>query len=158
MLLWPCEACVLSGAEQVVLVVNPSFDSANFNLDPNIEIIQNSDFESGLSSSIRCGIAAVRPKLKSAVIVLGDQPLITAPHLQNLVNALEEMPVAATKYPNGALGVPAAFSRSQFPALQALKGDQGAKLLIDSLREKVLGVPFAHVLDIDFPSDLEAAS
>jgi molybdenum cofactor cytidylyltransferase len=77
-------------------------------------------------------------------------PAVTADHLRTLM-ASER--VAASSY-GGRKGVPAYFTRDQFPTLLELKGDMGARELLQHAH----GVELAEgELDVDTPEDLVKA-
>jgi molybdenum cofactor cytidylyltransferase len=155
---WACEAALQSEASQVIVVFNPTGGVKRITKIPAVEVVVNPDSESGMASSIQCGLAHVAPHLERAVIALGDQPLVTAAHLNSLASSLGLYDMAATRYPQGVLGVPAAFRRNLFAELNKLTGDQGARALIARSAGKISQVPFDKILDIDTPSDLEEAN
>lgn len=106
--------------------------------------IVNEAPDEGIASSIRLGVAACDGDV---LLMLCDQPLITAEHLRALVDA--HAPIAATAY-SGTLGVPAYFAKEFREELLALRGDAGAKRVIEAHRELVVGIGFeAGAADID---------
>lgn len=108
--------------------------------------IVNESPDEGMASSIRLGVAACDGDV---LLMLCDQPLITAEHLRALVEA--HAPIAATAYA-GTLGVPAFFAKEFRDELLALRGDVGAKRVIERHREVVVGVRFeAAAVDVDGP-------
>jgi xanthine dehydrogenase accessory factor len=120
--------------------------------DLRVARIANASWEEGIASSIRAAVAwAESTAAHALVIVLGDQPMITSEHVGRLRDAwLAGAPVAASRYEN-ILGAPAIFDRSAWPALAALRGDQGAgKLLYGA---PVVAIDFDG-RDIDTPEDL----
>lgn len=119
-----------------------------------VSIIENTNWQMGMSTSIRTGLKALekmRPdNLRGALILLCDQPLITANHLDNLLDMFSTRGyrgIAATGY-DRTVGAPAIFSRDLFEQLYLLKGDKGAKDLIENPENKLLCVPF-HPASID---------
>jgi len=108
------------------------------------DAIVNEDAEEGIASSIRAGVAACDGDV---LLMLCDQPLITAGHLRALVDA--HAPIAATAY-SGTLGVPAFFAAEFREELLALQGDSGAKSVIERHRGVVVGVVFeGAATDVD---------
>jgi CTP:molybdopterin cytidylyltransferase MocA len=117
----------------------------------------NTDYSSGLSSSIRAGIEAVNPTAYAALLLLADQPQIGIDDLMALCATWHRRPdaIVASAYA-GTVGPPAIFPRALFPALSALDGDRGAKAVIEAHRENVELVECAAAaVDIDRPQDLE---
>jgi molybdenum cofactor cytidylyltransferase len=120
-----------------------------------VKTVINPDWQQGMSGSIRLGLSALPTTAKAALLVLCDQPLITASHYQSLLQSWQANPeqIIASRYHDN-IGVPALFPRPFFPALQNLTGDRGAKPLLQSHAERVLTIPLAHAaLDIDTDED-----
>jgi CTP:molybdopterin cytidylyltransferase MocA len=126
--------------------------------DLDIDIVENPDWQTGLSSSIRCGIEFIEqhlPHIEALIIVLGDQWKLTSVHLQTLLDIHAGAPenIVASAY-DGRGGVPACFPRQYWPMLKALSGDQGAgKILGDMEGVLLVDIPEARV-DVDVPEDL----
>jgi molybdenum cofactor cytidylyltransferase len=100
--------------------------------------------EEGMASSIRHGIAAAGAGARM-LIMLCDQPLLTAAHLRALLAV--DAPIVASGYA-GIAGVPAVFAPSLAPELLALRGDVGARSIIE--RHGAHVVPFEDAaIDID---------
>lgn len=144
---WSYRAAQLAVADQVVIVAAPLLQS----IFPKEHVVVNHQASSGMASSIHQGILAIRAEIECAVILLADQPHVTGEHIRELV----QFKTAASRYPDGTLGVPCAFPREIFPVLLALEGDQGAKRVISSGRYPFHALPFENPLDIDTVSDMK---
>jgi molybdenum cofactor cytidylyltransferase len=99
-----------------------------------VTVALNPAWAEGMAKSIRAGLKAVSSETAgpdAVVIMLCDQPLITAGMLNQLVHIhrSEERGIVASEY-EGALGVPALFSRRYFPELGLLEGNEGARRII----------------------------
>jgi molybdenum cofactor cytidylyltransferase len=128
-------------ADDVIVVVPPSL---------GVEGIVNRHADEGIASSIRLGVAACEGDI---LLVLCDQPRVTAAHLRALVDA--GAPIAATAYDN-ILGVPAFFVAAFREELLALRGDAGARRVIEAHRDVVIAIPFADAaFDVDTEADVE---
>jgi CTP:molybdopterin cytidylyltransferase MocA len=103
-----------------------------------------------MASSLRAGIAAAR-EAAGAVVLACDQPAITAGHLRELARGADE--IVASAYA-GRKGVPAYFPASAFPELLKLRGDAGARELLQTAR--AVELPGGE-LDVDTVEDLERA-
>jgi molybdenum cofactor cytidylyltransferase len=113
-------------------------------------------WEEGLGASIRAGIAALPPACEAVMVVLGDQVAVTPDDLRRLASAWkgQEGVIAAAVY-QGRPGVPAIFPRWCFQELAQLKGDQGAKHLIQRHASRLVQVPMDNAaVDLDTPEDL----
>jgi molybdenum cofactor cytidylyltransferase len=111
----------------------------------------NPDAAEGIASSIRVGVRMAGENAR-ILIMLCDQPLITITHLRELVAI--DAPIAATGYA-GIAGVPAAFAPEFASELLALRGDRGARAVIEAHRDVTCVVPFEDAaVDIDSEDDL----
>lgn len=119
------------------------------------EVVQNGDWAEGISTSIRMGIAAIAGRAAAAVVMTCDQPAVDAQHLLRLKKICHEeadpaRKLVASRYAGGN-GVPACFPATMFSRLLALKGDQGARMLLqDAVAIQLPG----GELDIDTPAAL----
>jgi len=121
-------------------------------------VVVNRHWQEGMASSIRCGLAAVPAGAESVLILLGDQVAVTTDDLKRLVNACqgqEGMIVAATY--DQRVGVPAIFPRECFSELAQLRGDTGARQLLERHSHRLVRVPMPNAaVDLDTPEDLVA--
>jgi len=121
-------------------------------------IVINRDWREGLASSIRAGVARLPAACSGAMLLLADQAAVTAEDLRRLAGAWRRQTayVAAAVY-GATVGVPAIFPRASFPNLLQLRGDQGARALIQRNPDRVVRVPMESAgVDIDTPEDLLA--
>ncbi len=123
-----------------------------------LHIVINREWKEGMASSVRCGINELiktEPHTTGAVILLCDQPFVTA----SLINALIDMnektgkAIIASRYV-GTFGAPTFFHKSIFPELLRLEGDVGAKAIIRRHPDDVESVEFSKGnVDIDTAAD-----
>ena len=122
--------------------------------------VANCEYGSGMGSSLRAGMDALLAFEKQAaahvadrvLLLVADQPLVTARHLHRLLAEPAPDGIAAAHY-HRRLGVPAAFRREHFAALAAAGGDEGARTLLRTHPAAAVPMPEA-ALDIDTPQDL----
>jgi molybdenum cofactor cytidylyltransferase len=120
-------------------------------------IVVNDGWEQGIASSIHAGLRALDTKALGVLILSCDQPRLTAEHLRTLIEALvaQSVPAIVASIYAGAHGVPAVFPRATFGDLLALKGDRGARALMNHPPCPLIAVPFpGGETDIDEPDDL----
>jgi len=122
--------------------------------------VLNPDYASGMASSLRVGLGAVSPEAEAALILLGDQPLVTPDVINRIIKTFETAgkPIVAPVY-NGVQGNPVCFARALFPALSALQGDRGAKTIVGEDPSQVEWVIFETDLplkDLDVEEDYDA--
>jgi len=119
-------------------------------------ILYNPEYAQGMGSSIACGATACSNRADAIVIMLADQPLISRSHLENLVHRWtgDDNAIIATEF-DGILGPPVLFGRDHFAELRALRGDTGAKQILETHANAVNSVRFdPAAVDIDTPGDL----
>lgn len=148
------ETLVCSACDPVIAVIGAEQDSTRTEIaDLSILIRVNEDWRTGMSSSIRAGLAdllMIAPDLAAIVISLCDQPQITSGMIDRLIETFTESnsPIVAAEY-SDVVGVPALFSHEMFDELSQLEGDKGARGLIRSA-ENVVTVPMPEAaFDID---------
>jgi molybdenum cofactor cytidylyltransferase len=104
----------------------------------------NPDADEGMASSIRAGVARAGAESR-ILITLCDQPRVTAAHLRALIAM--DAPIVASGYA-GIAGVPAVFAPALIPELLALRGDVGARAVIE--RHGAHVIPFEDAaFDVD---------
>jgi molybdenum cofactor cytidylyltransferase len=117
--------------------------------------LSNPEWDEGMGSSVRAAAEwASSAALDALMLVLVDQLRLSSGHLDALRAASDQgRRIAASAY-QGVLGVPAIFPRRFFPAMQALKGDSGARqLLRGSFPVTTVNWP-EGIYDLDRPADL----
>jgi molybdenum cofactor cytidylyltransferase len=126
--------------------------------NPNMSIIINEHWVQGMGSSISIGLEGLmqkNPAIDGVMILVCDQPFLNREHILSLMDlqAKSDLPMAACYYA-GVLGTPAVFHQSIFPELLALKGDMGAKNIINHRIQEVAKLQFDQgLLDIDTEED-----
>jgi molybdenum cofactor cytidylyltransferase len=120
-------------------------------------VVINREWEEGMGSSVRAGVARLPAAADGVMLLLADQPAVTADDLRRLVGTWRRQPqlIVAAQYA-GTTGVPAIFPREHFATLSALRGDAGARVLLKSGGDRVIRVPLhSAAIDIDTPGDLQ---
>ena len=104
---------------------------------------ENPDYGQGMSSSIRAGLQALMDDatVGGALIVLGDQPLMTARILDTLIATQRATGrrIVAPLY-EGRRGSPVLFDASLFAELMQVTGDEGGRSVLERHREELLTV------------------
>jgi molybdenum cofactor cytidylyltransferase len=121
-------------------------------------VVINRDWREGLASSIRTGVARLPAACAAVMLVLADQAAVTAEDLKRLAAAWRRQPqYSAAAHFGTTTGAPAIFPRSRFRDLAELRGDVGARTLLQRDPDRVVRVPMARAaLDLDTPEDLLA--
>ena len=129
--------------DQFVCVIGGSADQIRERIDlSGATVVENRHFGEGCSSSIAAALSAIDSRADVLVLMLGDQPGVTAEAVQTLLAGRGDAPLAACAYEDGR-GHPLAFARSTFGDLQSLHGDKGVWKLLDRHAD--------HVVDVSVP-------
>lgn len=85
-----------AGVSEVVVVlgyerkqIQQQLDELTQNGYQRVRSVVNPDYEQGQMTSVTCGLEALVATTDGVLICLGDQPLLTASHIQDLVAAFE---------------------------------------------------------------------
>jgi len=118
--------------------------------------VRNDKYASGMSSSIACGIGSVTHTATAVLLMMADQPLVTAAHLNSLIGEWRKAPgdIVVSEY-SGIQGPPVIFPAQSFERLMKLEGDRGARSLLIDSDYSITGLEFsAGAVDIDTAEDL----
>jgi molybdenum cofactor cytidylyltransferase len=120
------------------------------------EVVVNDSYGEGCSSSIAAAVPLVDPAADVLILMLGDQPGVTASSVWGLVQGRGDAPVAVCLYEDGR-GHPFAFSRAIFGELAKLHGDKAVWKLLEQRPELVREVrmPGRVPPDVDTWEDYE---
>jgi molybdenum cofactor cytidylyltransferase len=126
-----------------------------------VERVRNPDFAAGLSTSLKCGLAALPADLDGVLVCLGDMPLVSGRHLDRLIAAFNPLEGRAIVVPTrrDKRGNPVLWAKRFFPEMAQIAGDVGARHLIGEHAELVAEVEMdddAILVDIDTPEALAA--
>ena len=120
-------------------------------------VVLNAEFEKGMGTSISAATMSCRQDADAILIMLADQPLVTAQHLAALIDAWSgsDNEIVASRY-DGANGPPILFPKNAFERLSELDGETGAKPLLQDGQFDVRSIecPLAG-RDVDTRRDLD---
>ncbi|SFI06929.1 molybdenum cofactor cytidylyltransferase [Collimonas sp. OK307] len=110
--------------------------------------------DDGMAASLVCGLQQT-VDADGWVIALADMPYLQATTIQALVSAMRQGADIAVPIYQGRRGNPVGFSRKYLPQLLALRGDQGARSLLQTFPvvEVAVADPAIHQ-DIDIVADI----
>lgn len=123
-------------------------------------VVINRGWQEGLASSIRSGLARLPASCTAVMLVLADQARVTTQDLGRLGAAWRREPnaIVAARF-RSVTGAPAIFPRCVFPDLTELRGDVGARRIIDRHASRLTAIPMPNAaFDLDTIEDLENLS
>ena len=142
--------------DTLVIVLGNEADAVRAALsDVDAVVVENPDWSQGLSSSVKCGVAALPPDVEAIVVALGDQPRIDPLVVRSLIECWRAggKPIVSARY-RGERGHPVLFDRAVFPQLEMLRGDVGARTMFEQSPELVAYVD----VDSEVPVDVDTAT
>lgn len=159
LLLRAVNTAIASVGRPVFVVLGARADELQATLQNQpVDVVRNEHWKKGMGTSIRAGVSAVRSSTLDAVmILLCDQPLISAEILDRMVTAhfAEKQPITAAFYA-GTLGTPVIFSATLFDELLSLGDNQGGKAILQRHADRVQAFPLPEAeMDIDTAEDFK---
>ena len=148
------------GAIIVVLGAGTAEIRRKVNLEKETVII-NRLYRKGMSGSLRLGLRAAEEKADAVIVALADQPFVTPGTIDIMIKtyARTRAPMVVPVY-HGVRGNPVLFDKSVFPEIKRIRGDRGAKSVVERHRDSLKEVPVEDrgvLVDIDTPSDYSKA-
>jgi molybdenum cofactor cytidylyltransferase len=144
--------------DQLVVAIGGHADEVRARVDlGGATVVVNEAYGEGCSSSIAAALGALDARCDVLVLMLGDQPGVTAGAVRTLLDGRGEAPLAACRYEDGR-GHPLAFGRAAFADLAALHGDHGVWRLLDRRAAELVEVPVPGPTprDVDTAEDYRA--
>ncbi len=153
---------VEAGFGPIFCVLGANYNAIAKTLDTQLlTLVFNEKWKEGLGSSIAKGVDFIQQKdlnTEAILIILADQPLVDVSYLNSIHSLSKKHPdtIIASDYGDFS-GVPALFPKSYFEELKALKGDSGAKKLLNGNIKNLMLVEANNKLkDIDTPQEYQA--
>lgn len=122
-----------------------------------VEVIENSDWQIGQSSSIRVAIDSIQKRCQAAIFLLGDQPQIPSELILSLIEQylISAQPIIAP-FVGEQRGNPVLFDKICFTRLKQLNGNKGGRELFSEFGLSVLQWRDSSILlDVDSQSDYQ---
>lgn len=120
-----------------------------------VELLEFPAWKLGVGNSLAFGVKHLQSS-NPVLVLLGDQPLISAQDLRNLYRSWCKNPnkIACASFAN-TLGVPAIFPARFKARLYECRGDRGAKNVLLRYADQVIPVPMPSAeFDVDTPAEL----
>ncbi|MFD0749076.1 NTP transferase domain-containing protein [Mucilaginibacter calamicampi] len=124
----------------------------------NIQVFVNEDWALGMGTSISYGLKEllkIQPEISSVLFMLTDQPLVDQNFINQLIEKATPGKIVASAY-NNTLGPPVLFDNSFFDDLLKMRGNEGAKKILQKYSNAVVELPFPEgAFDVDTPDDYD---
>ncbi len=141
------DAALASQARPIIIVLGHEAGKVraritSFTSHPAIIIVENDKYLQGMSTSMYIGLQALISYgykkgessfvVDSALIMLGDQPMITSQVIDSLITAYRATGkhIVAPRY-GGRRGNPVLFDMGLFPELLEVSGDEGGRTVLE---------------------------
>lgn len=148
------DAALEAGVDEILVVLGHEAKRVRsaLRLPGHARCIENPWYASGMASSLAAGLRAADASSQGAIVLLGDQPGITAQHIRVLMDAFHarRSPIVRLRFRSGP--GPALLSRQVWGEAMALEGDVGARALMDRHPDLVEDVDVSG----DAPPDVDA--
>jgi molybdenum cofactor cytidylyltransferase len=161
-------AALASQASPILIVLGHQAEQVRTQIAPFTALsavisIENPAYLQGMSTSLRAGLQALLQRqntheqafhsLDGVIILLGDQPLMTAHSIDALITCKQATGkrIIAPLY-NGKRGNPVLFDASLFPELLEISGDEGARSVIERHKQDVATIELSDAItsyDVD---------
>ena len=146
-----------AGLEPIVVVLGANSEKIRETIeDPDIQIVNNSNWDKGQSTSLKAGVNGINTDVEGVVFLLCDQPQISV----NLVCSVVEeglrtgkviIPIIDDRRAN-----PVFFPKSCFDLFEKLEGDAGGRQIVSSCSHTTLQWSDEWMAkDIDKPEDYQ---
>jgi molybdenum cofactor cytidylyltransferase len=154
------DAALASKAAFVIVVTGHERDKVERAIGKRkVAWVHNPDYEEGLSTSLKAGLAALPEDAEGVLVLLGDMPLIRADQLNRLINAFNPTEGRGIVVPTvrGKRGNPVLFATAMVSEMREIGGDVGARHLLGGHADEVFEIELddeAALLDVDTPDAL----
>ncbi len=149
-----------SRAERVIVVTGHERERIEEALSGrDVDLVHNPDYEEGIATSIRTGVAALGNDVHGVLVALGDMPWVSAEVIDRLVDAFTSDGELSIFIPTFGRkrGNPVLWGSQHFPELLALAGDVGGKALFHRHAAAICYVDVESPgvnIDVDTPNTL----
>jgi len=159
---WVLDAALKSELNRIVLVLGYAHQKILQSLGEKIQhskllVAINPQYEKGQSLSLQTGLLKIKDDYPAVMFLLGDQPMLNTPTINVLLERFwaDEKDMCVPIY-QGKRKTPVIFRRRLYNQLMGIKGDIGARQLIDDNPDRVLTVEIEDPIcffDVDTRQD-----
>jgi molybdenum cofactor cytidylyltransferase len=129
-------------------------------IDFPVRVLTNERAGEGIGTSIALGASSVADTSQALLLLQGDQPFVERAMLQKLIGEWREgdFDFVASSFA-GVVTTPVLFARKLFDEMRVLRGDRGARSVLErhSSDGQLLEFPRWRGFDVDTPEDYRIA-
>ena len=133
---------ILAGSiDELIIVLGYQKEVIEKIIDKNekVKFFFNKDFENGIASSIKTGLKNLSEKTEAFFICLGDMPMVNHDTYNQLIKSKDNKEIIVPTY-KGQQGNPVLFDKSIKEKILNIRGDVGAKKILESNKDKILNL------------------
>jgi CTP:molybdopterin cytidylyltransferase MocA len=149
-----------SSVEKTIVVLGSNFDLHREVIkDYPVEIVNNTRYPEGMFSSVKCGLEAVPDTTDAVMVLLGDQPMIQAEEMDQLIESYRdsEKEIAIASHGNKR-GHPIIFGRKFISEITGYPGEASLRDLLQKHPSEILEIKTGNdriLRDIDTENDYQ---
>ena len=127
--------------DELIIVLGYQKEIIEKLIDKNnkIKLVFNKDFENGMASSIKTGLNNLSEKTEAFFICLGDMPMVGHDVYNQLIKSKGNKEIIVPTY-KGQQGNPVLFDKSMKEKVLDIRGDVGAKKILELNKDKILNI------------------
>ena len=146
-----------SSINEIVVVLGYQSEIIEKLIDKNdkIKFVFNPNFKNGIASSIKKGIENLSKKTDAFFISLGDMPSINYDTYNKLIEYKKNQKIIVPMF-KGQKGNPVLFPKSFTKKISSIRGDYGAKKILEMNSKEVFNLEIDDpgiIKDVDIPND-----
>ena len=130
-----------SSVDELIIVLGYQKEIIEKLIDKNnkIKCVFNKDFESGMASSIKTGLNHLSKNTEAFFICLGDMPMVNHDIYNQLIKSKDNKEIIVPTYKEQQ-GNPVLFDKSMKEKVLDIRGDVGAKKILELNKNKILNL------------------
>ena len=135
------ENILASSVDELIIVLGYQNEIIEkiINKNEKIKFVLNKNFESGMASSIKAGLNHLSKNTEAFIICLGDMPKVSSNIYNQLIKSRNKKEIIVPTYKNQQ-GNPVLFNNSMKEKIMDIKGDAGAKKILELNKDKILNL------------------
>ena len=130
-----------SSIDELIVILGYQKEIIEKIIDKNerIKFVFNGNFKSGMASSIKIGLNNLSEKTEAFFICLGDMPMVNHDIYNQLIESKDNKEIIVPTY-KGHQGNPVLFDKSMKEKVLDIRGDVGAKKILELNKDKILNL------------------